>query len=89
MATINRPPIPFFNDISVDVTAALINWQGFCELHDLDAVDTLADVPEILYVPIEVSNYGVSTVIPPHLEIFCPFSTIYLFILKDVAGACI
>ena len=46
--------IPSFNDISVDVTAALINWQGFCELHELDAVDTLADVPEILYVPIEV-----------------------------------
>ena len=42
------------NGISVDVTAALINWQGFCELHELDAVDTLADVPEILYVPIEV-----------------------------------
>ena len=50
--------IPSFNDISVDVTAALINWQGFCELHDLDAVDTLADVPEILYVPIEVNNYN-------------------------------
>ena len=74
--------IPSFNDISVDVTAALINWQGFCELHDLDAVDTLADVPEILYVPIEVSNYGVSTVIPPHLEIFLPIFYYLSFYIK-------
>ena len=39
---------------SVDVTNALINWQGLCEAHQLDPIDTLADAPEILYVPIEV-----------------------------------
>ena len=38
---------------SLDVTTALLNWHGFCERYDLDAVDTLASVPEILYVPTE------------------------------------
>ena len=41
---------------SVDVTTALINWQGLCEAHQLDPINTLADAPEILYVPIEVTS---------------------------------
>ena len=38
----------------VDVIAALINWQGFCELYGIDAIDTLSDVPDVLYIPTEV-----------------------------------
>jgi len=42
------------NSNQVDVTTALINWQGLCEAHQLDPINTLADAPEILYVPIEM-----------------------------------
>ena len=40
--------------LSVDVTTALINWQALCERYEIDAVDTLTDVPEILYIPTQV-----------------------------------
>ena len=41
--------------VLVDVTTALINWYAFCEKYDLDAVTTLSEAPEILYMPIEVN----------------------------------